>query len=66
MVGSLYQINKLYQYHLPGKLVCVLIKLAVIKELRIEFTYSDQYDVQTMTLVSQLSVFSVTCIMWIY
>ena len=26
-----------YQKPLPGKLVCVLIKLAVIKEFRIEF-----------------------------
>ena len=48
-----YQINKLYQYPLPGQLVCVLIKLVVIKEFRIEYKKSDQYDVQTMTSVSQ-------------
>ena len=31
IIGSPYQMNTLYQYPLPGKLVCVFIKLVVIK-----------------------------------
>ena len=37
IIGSPYQMNAYYLYPLPGKLVCVLIKLAVIKEVHIEF-----------------------------
>ena len=51
IIGSPYQMNTHYQKPLPGKLVCVLLKLAVIKEFRIEFL--DQYDFQTMTSVSK-------------
>ena len=36
IIGSPYQMNMQYQYPLPGELVCVLIKLAVIKEFHIE------------------------------
>ena len=53
IIGSPYQMNTHYQKPLPGKLVCVLIKLAVIKEFRIEFQNSDQYDFQTTTSVSK-------------
>ena len=62
-IWSLYQINTLHQYHLPGKLLCVLIKLVVFKECHIEFKNSDHYDVQTMSWCPNrpLSVFSVTC-----
>ena len=35
IIGSPYQMNT--HYPLPGELVCVLIKLAVIKEFCIEF-----------------------------
>ena len=37
IIGSPYQMNTHYQKPLPGKLVRVMIKLAVIKEFRIEF-----------------------------
>ena len=37
IIGSPYQMNSHYHEPLPGKLVCVLLKLAVIKEFRIEF-----------------------------
>ena len=37
IIGSPYQMDTHYQKPLPGKLVCVMIKLAVIKEFRIEF-----------------------------
>ena len=63
IIGSLYQINTLYQYPLPGKLVCVLIKLVVIKEFGIEFKNSDQYDVQTVTSVSQYTIVGFQCYM---
>ena len=63
IIGSPYQMNTHYQKPLPGKLVCALIKLAVIKDFTLNF--------QTRTnMISKLwrrcpnrhlSVFSVIC-----
>ena len=61
IIGSPYQMNTHYQYPLPGKLVCVLIKLAAIREFRIEFLKLDQYDFQTMTSVSKQTIVGFQC-----